>query len=131
MVILGKTEFGHMETGGMEKHLISGQPGEKNSVAVMLDFKNDSWKTIQTIIFSCLPYNALDCIVSSTERKPEEAQLRFMGVIQPNEIKRHVYWENVWYSPEIVLVKLIRINITYTDGSMESLSDRQIQFECA
>ena len=131
MVILGMTDFGHMEAGGVKKRLVSGQPGDPNSVAVMLDFKNDSCKTIEAIVFFFLPYDAVNHIVSSGQRKPEEARLRFIGAIQPNEIKRQVYWENVWYSQEIVQVKLMHIDITYTDGSMESLNDRQIQYECA
>ena len=131
MVILGTTEFGHMEAGGLNRHLVSGQPGEKDSVAVMLNFKNDSCKTIETIAFFFLPYNAVNRVASSGQRKPEEAQLRFIGAIQPNEVKRQVYWENVWYSQEIVQVKLVHIDITYSDGSIESLNNHQIQFECA
>lgn len=131
MMILGKTEFGHMETGGGEKHLIPGQPGDKDSVAVMLDFQNDSRKTIEAIVFFFLPYDAVDHIVSSAKWRPEEAQLRLMGAIQPNEIRRNVYWENVWYSREIVRIKLMRVSITYSDGSTESLMNRQIQFQCA
>ena len=131
MVILGKTEFGHMETGSAEKYLVAGQPDDKDSVAVMLDFKNDNPKAIEAVIFVFLPYDAVNRIVSSGARKQPETRLRFVGVIQPNEIKRHVYWENVWYSQEIVQVKLMKVDITYADGSMESLNDRQIHFECA
>ena len=129
MVILGNAAFGHMEIGGMEKHMVAGPSSDKNSVAVMLDFKNDSWKTIRTIVFSVLPFDAINRVVLDKARRQEERQLRLMGAILPNEVKRHVYWENVWYSREIVEIKLMRIDIVYTDGSTESLNSRQIQFD--
>ena len=131
MVILGNTTFGHLETEGKKKCMVAGPSGDRNSVAVMLDFKNDSLKTIEAIIFFFLPFNAINRIVLNNVRRAEEAQLRLLSVIQPNEIKRQVYWENVWYSREIVHVELMRINITYTDGSTESLSGHQIHFEYA
>lgn len=131
MVVLGNALFGHMETEGREKHLIAGQPGDKDSIAVMLDFKNDSQKTIETIVFFCCPYNGTNRIVSSRRGKWDETRLRFMGTVCPNEIRRNVYWENVWHSREIVRIKLMKIDISYTDGSVESLNSHQIHFECA
>lgn len=131
MVVLGNTSFGHMETEDRKKHMVAGQPSDKNSIAVMLDFKNDSRKTIGTIVFFFYPYNAANRIVSSRKGRQEEAQLRFMGAVRPNEIRRNVYWENVWHSREIVRIKLMKIDISYTDGSVESLSSHQIHFECA
>ena len=129
MVILGNTAFGHLESGGKEKCMRAGPSDERDSVAVMFDFKNDSLKTIENISFFFLALNALNRIVSDKARKEQETHLRFMGNIRPNEIKRHAYWENVWYSREIVRVKLIRIHIAYTDGSTESLSGQQIHFD--
>ena len=129
MVILGNTAFGHLEVIGKKKCMAAGPSGDRNSVAVMLDFKNDSVKTIETIIFFFLPFNAVNRIVLNRVRRTEETQLRLTGAIQPNEVKRQVYWENVWYSREIVCVKLVKVNITYTDGSTESLSGRQIHFD--
>ncbi|MBD5550543.1 MAG: hypothetical protein HDQ96_05110 [Lachnospiraceae bacterium] len=131
MVVLGNAAFGHMETEGRKKHLIAGQPGDKDSIAVMLDFMNDSQKTIEAIIFFFNPYNVANCIVPGRRRGQEETRLRFMGAVRPNEIRRNVYWENVWYSCEIVRIKLMKIDISYTDGSVESLSGHQIHFECA
>lgn len=129
MVILGNTVFGHMEPGSKGKHMVAGPSGDKNSVDVMLDFKNDSWKTIESVIFFFLPFNAINRIVYNMARRQEEVKLRLMGNILPHEVKRHVYWENVWYSREIVTVKLMRIEISYTDGSIESLSGHQIHFD--
>ena len=129
MVILGNAAFGHMEIGGMEKHMVAGPSGDKNSVAVMLDFKNDSWKTIKTIAFCFLPFDAINCVVLDKARRRAQRQLKLIGAILPNEIKRHVYWENVWYSREIVEIKLMRIDVLYADESTESLSGRQIQFD--
>ena len=131
MVVLGNALFGHMETEGREKHLIAGQPGDKDSIAVMLDFKNDSRKTIKTIIFFFCPYDLAHQIVSDRKRRQAETRLRFMGTVQPNEVRRNVYWENVWYSREIAHIKLVQIDISYTDDSVESLSSNQIHFECA
>lgn len=128
MVILGKTEFGYMETGAKVKYLVPKQPDGKDSVSVMLDFKNDSRKTIETIVFFFLPFNAMDHIVSSRVGRGSEAQLSFRGDIHPDEVRRHIYWENVWYSREIVHIKLTRVEIAYTDDSTESMSDRQIQY---
>ena len=130
MVVLGKAVFGHMETEDRKKYLVAGQPGDKNSVAVMLDFKNDSPKIINTIIFFFYPYNVANHIVFGRMKSQEETRLRFMGAVQPNEIRRNVYWENVWYSSEIVKIKLMKI-VSYTDGSVESLRDHQIHYECA
>ena len=129
MVILGNTAFGHLESGGKEKHLVAGPSDDKSSIAIMLDFKNDSLKTIQAISFFFLPFDAIHHIVQSKARRAEETHLRLIGVIQPNEIKRQVYWENVWYSREIVYVQLMRIHIVYTDGSTESMSGHQIHFD--
>ena len=129
MVILGNTAFGHMETRGIRKHMVAGPSDDHNSIAVMLDFKNDSWKTIESVIFFFLPFNAIHRIVPNNANRQEEAKLRLTGAIQPDEIKRHVYWENVWYSQEIVDVKLMRIDISYTDGSIESLCDHLIHFD--
>ena len=129
MVILGNTAFGHMETRGTEKHMVAGPSGGHNSIAVMLDFKNDSWKTIESVIFFFLPFNAAHRIAPNKAKGGEEAKLRLIRMIQPDEIRRHVYWENVWYSREIVEVKLMRIEISYEDGSVESLSGRQIHFD--
>ena len=129
MVILGNAVFGHMETMGLRKHMVAGPSGGHNSIAVMLDFKNDSWKTIESVIFFFLPFNAIHRIVPNRARGEEEAKLRLIGAIQPDEIKRHVYWENVWYSREIVEVKLMRIEISYVDGSIESLSGHQLHFD--
>ena len=131
MVVLGNAAFGHMETEDRKKHLVAGQPGDKNSIAVMLDFKNDSRKTIETIIFFFYPYNMADNIVFDRKRRQEETRLRYLGNVQPDEIRRNIYWENVWYSREIVQIKLMKIDISYTDGSVESLSGHQIHFECA
>ena len=128
MVILGNTVFGHMETGSKGKHMVAGPSDDKNSVAVMLDFKNDSWKTIESVIFVFLPFNAINRIVLNKARRQEERKLRLWGAIQPHEVKRQIYWENVWHSREIVTVRLMRIDISYTDGSMESLSGHQIHF---
>ena len=129
MVILGNTAFGHLESSGAEKHMAAGPSGEKNAVDVMLDFKNDSLKTIEIISFFFIPFNAINHVVSNKAMKTEERQLRFMGAIGPNEIKRHAYWEHVWYSREIAYVRLMRINIAYTDGSTELLSGQQIHFD--
>ena len=116
----------------MEKHMVAGPSADQGSVAVMLDFKNDSRKTIETIAFFFLPFDAINHVVlNKAKRQGHQAQLRFMGAILPNEIKRHVYWENVWYSREIAEVRLMRIDIGYTDGSTESLSGRQIPFDYA
>ena len=131
MVLIGNAAFGHMETEDRKKHLVAGQPGDKNSIAVMLDFKNDSRKTIETIIFFFYPYNMADNIVFDRKRRQEETRLRYLGNVQPDEIRRNIYWENVWYSREIVQIKLMKIDISYTDGSVESLSGHQIHFECA
>ena len=129
MVILGNTAFGHMENSGISKHMVAGPSDGQNAIAVMLDFKNDSWKTIESIIFFFLPFNAIHRIVPNRPKGEEEAKLRLIGAIQPDEVRRHVYWENVWYSREIVEIKLMRIEISYTDGSMEFLSGRQIHFD--
>ena len=131
MVVLGNAAFGHMETEGRKKRLVAGKPGERDSIAVMLDFKNDSRKTIETIIFFFYPCNVANRIVSGNKMRQEEIRLKFMGIVRPNEIRRNVYWENVWYSHEIVQVKLMKIDISYADGSEESLSGHQIHFECA
>ena len=131
MVVLGNAAFGHIKTEDRKKHLVAGQPGDKNSIAVMLDFKNDSWKTIETIIFFFNPYNVTNHIVPARKKRQEETRLRYMGAVQPNEIRRNVYWENVWYSREIARIKLMKVEISYTDGSIESLNNHQIHFECA
>lgn len=129
MVILGNTACGHLETENKGKHMVAGPSGDKNSVAVMLDFENDSWKTIESVIFFFLPFDIVNHIVVNKARGQEERKLKLWGAIQPHEVKRQVYWENVWYSREIVTVKLMRIDISYTDGSMESLSGHQIHFD--
>lgn len=129
MLILGNTAFGHLESDSRGKHMLDGPSDDRNSVAVMLDFKNDSVKTIENISFFFLALNALNRVVTNKARKAQEKCLRLLGIIQPNEIKRHVYWENVWFSREIVYVRLTRINIAYTDGSTESLSGQQIHFD--
>ena len=131
MVILGNALFGHIETGGTGKRMAAGPSSDKSAVAVMLDFKNDSRKTIKTIVFFFLPFDAINHVVLSRAKGWAQAQLKLMGAIQPDEIKRQVYWENVWYSQEIAAVKLMRIDIAYTDGSTESLRDDQIHFDCA
>ena len=129
MVILGKTAFGHLESGGKEKCMLAGPSDERDSVAVMFDFKNDSLKTIENISFFFLALNALNCVVSDKTRREGETRLRFLGNIRPNEIKRQAYWENVWYSREITCVKLVRVHIVYTDGSTESQIGQQIHFD--
>ena len=131
MVVLGNAAFGHMETEDRKKHMVAGKPGDKDSIAVMLDFKNDSRKTIKTIIFFFCPYDLAHQIVSDMKRKHAATPLRFVGVVRPNEIRRNMYWENVWYSREIAHIKLVQIDISYTDDSVESLSSNQIHFECA
>ena len=129
MVILGNATFGNLETGRLEDYMFAGSCGNKNSVSVMLDFKNDSLKTIESVSFFFLPFNAIHRVVLSKARGQGEAQLKLTGSILPNEIKRQVYWENVWYSREIVHVRLTRISIAYTDGSTESLKGHQIHFD--
>nr|WP_326165726.1 hypothetical protein [uncultured Oscillibacter sp.] len=131
MLILGNAAFGHMETGDEGKYLVPGQPDSTWSVAVMLDFQNDSEKTIQSAAFSFLPYGASGCTASCEAGGRPEARLRLTGAIEPNEIRRQVYWENVWRSRGISHVKLVKIEITYTDGSMETLRGRQIHYAIA
>lgn len=109
--------------------LVSGKSDGENAVSVMLDLKNDSRKTIQTIIFFFLPFNAVDHIVSSRANGQGETQLTYVGAIQPNEVRRHIYWEGVWYSREIAQIRLMKVEIAYTDGSTESMSGHQIHYD--
>ena len=129
MVILGNAEFGCMEAGGRMDHLVPQRPDGNESVSVMLDFKNNSRKTIETIIFFFLPFNAVNHIVSTRVSDEGAAKLSFIGALQPDEIRRHIYWENVWFSREIAHIKLTRVEIAYTDGSTESMNDHQIQYD--
>lgn len=124
MITVGSISTGHQDIQyGWQK-----TPNSAGGVSVQITFRNDSPKTIKYIVFVTRPYNAVNDFVSS-QYSHQNGRLKCTGPIEPNAIKRNVFWENCWYNHSIVGAKIDRIEIIYMDGSEAVLNANQIKYE--
>jgi hypothetical protein len=96
-----------------------GLPNSAGGVNAKIDFYyyyED--KDIKYITFTVIPYNSVGDIQSCDITGKSKANLQFTGPIsantRPNDNR---IFENVWYNSTINKIKLVKVQVEYTDGS--------------
>lgn len=74
-------------------------------------------KEIKYIEFTLLPYNDVSDLQRSEIGNSSQFTGRATGPVKASDDFKTYYWENAWYNSTISCVKLIKVKVTYMDGS--------------
>lgn len=114
-------------------------------VDVSLDYYNASGKEIKYLTFTFVPYNAVNDVVCCTISEESEKSGQITGPIKVGSVTideadaKYNYfhpesnllsakWSALWYNNTVTSVKVIEINITYMDGSEETIAEEDIVY---
>lgn len=90
-------------------------------VSVVIDFKNNTGKTIKYAIFIFDGYNAVgDLAVEANGQS-------YTGPVLPGKINRNLILHNLWFSRQISLVRFGCCNLIYMDGTEELLYEDDVE----
>lgn len=96
------------------------------AVSVQGRLANTKDRTIQSAVVYFVPYNAMNDPVSCTITNIRECELRIAGPIRPGESQLFI-GKDLWYNHTIESAKATRIDITYTDGSTETVRENEFK----
>ncbi len=102
--------------------------GTNRSGKTGLEFKycNGTGKTIKYIIFTCIPYNSVNDVVSCEVTGDVVMRFQVTGPIGYGSVWLYTQFEDGWYNPTIKSAKITKVEIQYMDGSAETLSEEQL-----
>ena len=81
------------------------------------------------IVFTVVPYNAVDDAVMCTIRHESESRGKVTGPVAPGQwYGKNYQWECAWYNNTIVRAELKQIYIQYMDGTTEQLSGQDVKY---
>lgn len=123
MITVGTLITGHQDI----QYGWQNTPNSAGGVSVKIRFRNDTQKVIKYITFITIPYNAVNDVVSS-QFDSQQGRLQATGPIDAGKTSEF-YWENCWYNSTIVEAKIAKVEILYMDGTKETLSGNQINYE--
>lgn len=106
-------------------------PDGTGSIGVEFSFRNDSDKSIRTATFVFVPKDASGQIVSCTKTGYSEFAARYTGLLTSGSVAPTMYVEHCWVNAAIVEAEVSRVEITYADGSRESLYGDRIRYGSA
>lgn len=103
-------------------------PNSAGGVDLRILWINKSDKAIKYVVFHTQPYNAVGDIVNSDITNDSAFNGKVTGPIAPGTFYGgNTVWECAWYNNSIVKAEITGIDITYMDGSTETLDGEQIQ----
>ena len=101
-------------------------PDSAGGVDIKIGFQNLSKQNIKYVKFGVLPYNAVGDVVASEIGGKTLAILNFTGPLPYDEYK-YSRWENVWYNNSIRCIEIVKVDISYMDGSETSFENSEIK----
>ncbi len=101
-------------------------PNPSGKTGVEFKYCNGTGKTIRYLVFTCIPYNQVNDIVSCNVTGAVERRFKMTGPIEHSSYWQYAQFENGWSNPNISSVKLTKVEIQYMDGTTETLSERQL-----
>jgi hypothetical protein len=108
------------------KRFSSDRPNSVGGVGFNIVWKNTSMKTVNYIYFEVAPYNAVGDIVTGRIGGSSFFRGKVTGPFKPDAGDR-AYWSGAWYNNTIKKIKIINIEIEYSDGSTILLSENDIK----
>lgn len=96
-----------------------------DAVNAYITFENTSNKTIKYVDFELIPYNRVDDITYSTLDGDSTKTVQVVDYIKPNS-RYKAKWNAVWYNSSIAYMKINSIRITYTDNSVEKITNEKL-----
>lgn len=87
-----------------------------------ITWKNRSMETVKYIYFAVVPYNAVGDVVSGEIRTHSKFIGKITGPFESGSGQKS-YWSSAWYNNTITEIKIVDIEIEYTDGSTILLSE--------
>jgi len=93
-------------------------PDITSGVSLFFDFTNTSQKTIKCITFGVNFFNGAGDMVACTVKREKDYFCMATGPFEPGEgMNGNAHYWGKYYNSSILSVKLISINIDYTDGT--------------
>lgn len=96
-----------------------------DAVNAYITFENTSNKTIKYVDFEIIPYNRVDDITYSTLDRVSMKTVQVVDYVKPNS-RYQAKWNAVWYNNSIAYMKINSIKITYTDNSVEKITNEKL-----
>lgn len=94
-----------------------------------IEFSNISDKTSKYVNFTVVPYNRVFDITNSEIDGQSEKIINITNIISP-QTDFKAKWKNVWYNNTISSMKIIKIEIIYTDNSKISIDTQEKIDKC-
>ena len=105
-------------------------PNSANGVDLFIVWQNKSNKDVKYAYFIAEAYNAVGDTVQCQIRRDSKRKCQVTGPIKPeewfgNDGRR---WENAWYNNTIVKAVITEIELTYMDGTTETIKDDDVNY---
>ncbi|MCM1132670.1 MAG: hypothetical protein NC340_04270 [Ruminococcus flavefaciens] len=98
-------------------------PDSAGGVHVLLNICNtDSSRTLKYADIYAIAYNSVGDPVPCSISRESLKGMRVTGPIEPGKIKRDLMFESMWYNPSIAGIRVDHVDVTYMDGSTETVS---------
>lgn len=97
------------------------------AVNLYIDWTNQTEKVIKDITFMVQSLNEFGKPVYCYKGNYSMYVASASGPWKPGDGMNHeaMYWKNVWYNSSVKEVKLLRVDVEYSDGTIESITDSE------
>ena len=108
-------------------NLSCSMPESNGSVNLYIDWVNQTEKVIKKITFMVQSLNEFGKPVYCYKGNYSMYVASASGPWKPGDGMSHetMYWEDVWYNSSVKKVKLLRVDVEYSDGTIESITDSE------
>ena len=108
-------------------NLSCSMPESNGTVNLYVDWVNQTEKVIKKITFMVQSLNEFGKPVYCYKGNYSMYVASASGPWKPGDGMSHetMYWEDVWYNSSVKEVKLLRVDVEYSDGTIESITDSE------
>lgn len=108
-------------------NLSCSMPESNGAVNLYIDWTNQTEKVIKDITFMVQSLNEFGKPVYCYKGNYSMYVASASGPWKPGDGMSHetMYWEDVWYNSSVKEVKLLRVDVEYSDGTIESIADSE------